>query len=114
MRISDWSSDVCFSDLLEFRAVTNSKHPVEKPEDLNGLKLRVPSSAAIKGFFEAAGAQPVIMPFPELFTALQQGTVDGHDNGASPTYAARRSEERRVGKECDSTIKSRRSPVQYK
>lgn len=74
---------------LEFRAVTNSKRPVEKPEDLKGLKLRVPSSAAIKGFFEATGAQPVIMPFPELFTALQQGTVDGQDNGASLTYESR-------------------------
>ncbi|SDL69903.1 tripartite ATP-independent transporter solute receptor, DctP family [Modicisalibacter muralis] len=71
---------------LEFRAVTNSRHPIETPDDLEGLKLRVPSSAAIKGFFEAAGAQTVVMPFPELFTALQQGTVDGQDNGAALTY----------------------------
>lgn len=74
---------------LEFRAVTNSKRPVEKPEDLAGLKLRVPGSAAIKGYFEAAGAQVVAMPFPELFTALQQGAVDGQDNGASITYESR-------------------------
>ncbi|HZH26103.1 MAG TPA: TRAP transporter substrate-binding protein [Azospirillaceae bacterium] len=74
---------------LEFRAVTNSVRPVEKPADLQGLKLRVPSSAAIKGFFEAAGAQAVAMPFPELFTALQQGTVDGQDNGPSLTYESR-------------------------
>jgi tripartite ATP-independent transporter DctP family solute receptor len=74
---------------LEFRAVTNSQRPIEKPADLKGLKLRVPSSAAIKGFFEAVGAQPVIMPFPELFTALQQKTVDGQDNGASLTYESR-------------------------
>lgn len=68
---------------LEFRAVTNSKHAVEKPADLQGLKLRVPGSAGIRDFFIAAGAQAVAMPFPELFTALQQGTVDGQDNGAS-------------------------------
>lgn len=74
---------------LEFRAVTNSVRPVEKPSDLNGLKLRVPGSAAIKGFFEDAGAQVVVMPFPELFTALQQKTVDGQDNGASITYESR-------------------------
>ncbi|WP_439586847.1 TRAP transporter substrate-binding protein [Hydrogenophaga sp.] len=74
---------------LEFRAVTNSQRPIEKPEDLKGLKLRVPGSAAIKGFFEAAGAQAVVMPFPELFTALQQRTVDGQDNGASLTYESR-------------------------
>lgn len=74
---------------LEFRAVTNSRMPVEKLEDLKGLKLRVPGSAGIKGFFEAAGAQAVTMPFPELFTGLQQGTVDGQDNGASITYNSR-------------------------
>lgn len=74
---------------LEFRAVTNSKVAVEKIADLKGLKLRVPGSAGIKGFFENAGAQVVAMPFPELFTALQQGTVDGQDNGASITYNSR-------------------------
>ncbi|MBV6273665.1 TRAP transporter substrate-binding protein [Alcaligenaceae bacterium CGII-47] len=74
---------------LEFRAVTNSKRAVEKPADLTGLKLRVPGSAGIRDFFIAAGAQAVAMPFPELFTALQQGTVDGQDNGASITYNSR-------------------------
>lgn len=74
---------------LEFRAVTNSSRPVERPADLKGLKLRVPGSAAIKGFFEEAGTQVVVMPFPELFTALQQKTVDGQDNGASITYESR-------------------------
>ena len=74
---------------LEFRAVTNSKVPVEKLADLNGLKLRVPGSAGIKGFFEAVGAQVVTMPMSELFTALQQGTVDGQDNGASITFNSR-------------------------
>jgi tripartite ATP-independent transporter DctP family solute receptor len=74
---------------LEFRAVTNSKRAVEKPADLQGLKLRVPGSAGIRDFFIAAGAQAVAMPFPELFTALQQGTVDGQDNGASITYNSR-------------------------
>lgn len=74
---------------LEFRAVTNSVREVRKPDDLKGLKLRVPGSAGIQGFFEAAGAQAVAMPFPELFTALQQRTVDGQDNGASITYNSR-------------------------
>jgi tripartite ATP-independent transporter DctP family solute receptor len=74
---------------LEFRAVTNSVKPVNTPTDLKGLKLRVPGSAGIKGFFEAAGAQAVAMPFPELFTALQQKTVDGQDNGASITFNSR-------------------------
>jgi len=74
---------------LEFRSVTNSVRAVHTPADLKGLKLRVPGSAGIQGFFAAAGAQAVAMPFPELFTALQQGTVDGQDNGASITYNSR-------------------------
>lgn len=74
---------------LEFRAVTNSSRPVKSPSDLEGLKLRVPGSAAIKTFFEDAGTQVVVMPFSELFTALQQKTVDGQDNGASITYESR-------------------------
>lgn len=74
---------------LEFRAVTNSLRPVRALADLRGMKLRVPGSSGIQGFFEAAGAQAVAMPFPELFTALQQGTVDGQDNGASITFNSR-------------------------
>ncbi|MCM2312050.1 MAG: TRAP transporter substrate-binding protein [Steroidobacteraceae bacterium] len=74
---------------LEFRAVTNSNRPIENPSDMKGLKLRVPGSAAIKTFFEDAGTQVVVMPFSELFTALQQKTVDGQDNGASITYESR-------------------------
>ncbi|MGS4944495.1 TRAP transporter substrate-binding protein [Meridianimarinicoccus sp. RP-17] len=74
---------------LEFRAVTNSVRPVETLDDMQGLKLRVPGSASIRGFFDATGAQTVTMPFPELFVALQQGTVDGQDNGASITYNSR-------------------------
>lgn len=74
---------------LEFRAVTNSERDVTSLDDMEGLKLRVPGSAAIRGFFDDTGAQTVTMPFPELFVALQQGTVDGQDNGASITYNSR-------------------------
>lgn len=74
---------------LEFRAVTNSKKAVKTASDIEGLRLRVPGSASIRSFFEEAGAQAVTMPFPELFVALQQGTVDGQDNGASITYNSR-------------------------
>lgn len=66
---------------LEFRGVTNNKHAVESLDDLEGLKLRVPGSAAIRGFFDSAGAQTQVLPMPELITGLQQGTVDGQDNG---------------------------------
>jgi TRAP-type C4-dicarboxylate transport system substrate-binding protein len=73
---------------LEFRGVTNSERPVESLDDLSGLKLRVPGSQAIRGFFDAAGVQTVVMPMPELITGLQQGTVDGQDNGVLITRDA--------------------------
>jgi tripartite ATP-independent transporter DctP family solute receptor len=74
---------------LEFGALTNSKRPVRTPADLEGLKVRIPSVLNIKAFFDATGAQTVTLPFPELFTALQQGTVDGQDNGPGLTYNSR-------------------------
>jgi tripartite ATP-independent transporter DctP family solute receptor len=65
----------------DFRGITNNVKPVQTPEDLKGLKLRVPGLPMYVKLFSAWGAQPVSIPFPELYTALQQGTVDGQDNG---------------------------------
>lgn len=70
----------------EFRGVSNSKKAISTVEDLDGLKLRVPGSKAIYGFFENAGVQAEVMPFDELYMGLQQGTVDGQDNGLLLTY----------------------------
>lgn len=65
------------------RHMTNNKRPVNLPEDLKGLKLRTMENpvhiAAYKGF----GIVPTPMAFPEVFTALQQGTVDGQENPLS-------------------------------
>jgi tripartite ATP-independent transporter DctP family solute receptor len=63
-----------------FRHITNNKRPINKPEDLAGIKLRVPESPVRMGTFKAYGANPVAMPFTELFGALQQGIVDGQEN----------------------------------
>ncbi|WP_096187268.1 TRAP transporter substrate-binding protein [Evansella halocellulosilytica] len=71
---------------LEFRGLSNSRGKVETPEDIAGLSLRVPGSQAIMGFFNAVGAQTTTIAMPELYTALQQGTVDGQDNGLLITY----------------------------
>jgi tripartite ATP-independent transporter DctP family solute receptor len=62
-----------------FRQLANRKHPVTKPEDLQGLKLRVPGSKILVETWKALGAQPVVMNFAELYTGLQQGTVDGEE-----------------------------------
>ena len=63
------------------RALTNSKRAVSSPADCAGLKLRVMTSDVYIKTFEALNAAPVSMQFSELFSALQQGAVDGQDNG---------------------------------
>lgn len=65
----------------DFRGLTNSTREITSPEDLNGLSLRVPGLPMYVDLFTAWGAKPVAIPFPELYTSLQQGTVDGQDNG---------------------------------
>ncbi|GAA1487963.1 TRAP transporter substrate-binding protein [Brachybacterium sacelli] len=71
---------------LEFRGVSTRDGLARSPEQLAGKKIRVPGSAAIGAFFEAAGAVAVTVSMPELYSALQQGTVDGQDNGMIITY----------------------------
>lgn len=63
-----------------FRHVTNSKHPVTKPEDLSGLKIRTMENPMHLAFFKELGANPTPMSWGELYTALQQGTVDAQEN----------------------------------
>jgi len=63
-----------------FRMLTNSKRPIEKPEDIRGLKIRLMENPVHVATFKTLGADPVPMPFGELFTALQQKTVDGQEN----------------------------------
>ncbi len=63
-----------------FRVLTNSKKPVETIDDLKGLKIRVsPSELPIKTF-KSWGIDPVPMAWGEVFTALQQGVIDGQEN----------------------------------
>ena len=65
---------------LGFRNVTNSKRPITKAEDLEGLKLRVIPNPVFLGAFRAFGANPVPMPFAELYGALEARAVDGQEN----------------------------------
>ncbi len=75
-----------------FRQLTNSKHPVTKPEDLKNLKIRVPGSAVYMNVFRALGASPTSMSWSEVFTAIQQGTISGQENGCSITKSAKMDE----------------------
>ncbi|MBM4761421.1 DctP family TRAP transporter solute-binding subunit [Bacillus sp. B15-48] len=63
-----------------FRHVTNSKQPIEKPEDLVGLKIRVPENSTYVDTFREWDANVTTMAFGELFTALQQKTIDAQEN----------------------------------
>jgi tripartite ATP-independent transporter DctP family solute receptor len=65
---------------LGFRNVTNSKRPITKAEDLDGLKIRVIPNPVFLDTFKAFKANPVPMPFAELYTALETKTVDGQEN----------------------------------
>ena len=57
-----------------------TEQEVKTPADLNGIKLRMPPSEAWQFLGKALGANPVPVPFAELYTALQTGAVDGQDN----------------------------------
>jgi TRAP-type transport system periplasmic protein len=63
-----------------FRNLTNSKRPVTKAEDLDGIKLRVMQNNVFLDSFKTLGANAVPMAFSELFSALETKTVDGQEN----------------------------------
>ena len=63
-----------------FRNVTNNVKPINKPEDLKGLKIRTMENQMHMAAFQIMGADPTPMAMGEVFTALQQGTIDGEEN----------------------------------
>ncbi|QKV18970.1 TRAP transporter substrate-binding protein [Oricola thermophila] len=63
-----------------WRHVTNSRRPVETPDDIKGLKIRTTPNPAHIEAFKLLGAVPTPMAFTELFTALEMGAVDGQEN----------------------------------
>jgi TRAP-type transport system periplasmic protein len=72
-----------------FRHVTNSRRPVQRADDLSGLKLRVIQSPLFLDTFNALGANATPMPFTELYTAMEQGAVDGQENPAATILASK-------------------------
>ncbi len=65
---------------LGFRSITNSKRPLTKVEDIAGLKLRVIPSPINVDWVKALDANPTPLPFPEVYTALEQKAIDGQEN----------------------------------
>jgi TRAP-type transport system periplasmic protein len=72
-----------------FRHVTNSKHPITKAEDLQGLKIRTMTSPVYIDSFNTLGANAVPMSFTELFTALEMKAVDAQENPFGIIYASK-------------------------
>ena len=69
-----------------FRHFTNSTRPIVEPADVAGLKIRVMENQVMMRTIEVLGGSPTPMAFNELYTALQQGTIDGEENPVSQIY----------------------------
>lgn len=73
----------------DFRIITNNQQEIKEPADLSGIKMRVPESKILADWFQKQDSLATPMPFPDIYTALQQGVVDGQDNGPILTFAAK-------------------------
>lgn len=72
-----------------FRSITNNTRPINRPEDLKGLKIRTPSSSWRLKMFKAWGANPTPIPFGDVFIGLRTGVIDGQENPLTNIYAAK-------------------------
>jgi tripartite ATP-independent transporter DctP family solute receptor len=72
-----------------FRQITNSAHPINTPDDLKGIKLRVPKGKWRVKMFQAYGASPSAMGLSEVFVALQTGVMDGEENPLTQIYTSK-------------------------
>ena len=72
-----------------FRNITNNTRPINKPEDLAGVKLRTPNGAWRVKMFKLYGANPTPMAFSEVFTALQTKVIDGQENPYAQIWSAK-------------------------
>ena len=68
---------------LGYRQMTNSKRPLNKVEDIDGLKLRVIPNPINVAWVKALNANPTPLPFPEVYAALEQKAIDGQENPIS-------------------------------
>lgn len=71
------------------RNMTNDIRPIRNPEDMKGMKIRVMEQPVYISMMKILGANPTPMAFGELYTALQQGTIDGEENPAAHIYTKR-------------------------
>jgi C4-dicarboxylate-binding protein DctP len=69
-----------------FKQLTSSKKALIKPSDAKGQKFRIMSSKVLEAQFKILGANPQMMPFSEVYSALAQGVIDGQENTNSNIY----------------------------
>ena len=72
-----------------FRHITNNVRPIVRPEDLKGIKLRVPGGVWRVKMFQTYGANPSPMPFAEVYSALQSGVMDAQENPFPQIWSAK-------------------------
>ncbi|MDS1139458.1 TRAP transporter substrate-binding protein [Pusillimonas sp. SM2304] len=78
---------LCYWD-YGFRQVSNSKHPIRKLEDFEGLKLRALQNRIYIDIFKALGANPLPLPYPETYTALESKAIDGQESAYLVTQSS--------------------------
>ena len=83
-----WLRGLCFYDAGSRSFYTKDK-PILTPEDLEGLKIRVQNSQNMVNMVNALGGSATPIPYGELYTALQQGVVDGAENNPPSLYTSR-------------------------
>jgi C4-dicarboxylate-binding protein DctP len=70
-----------------FKQLSDNDHEIKTPADLAGLKYRIMSSKVLEAQFKAVDANPLVMPFSEVYSALEQGVIDGQENTWSNIYS---------------------------
>ncbi|WP_144509615.1 DctP family TRAP transporter solute-binding subunit [Bacillus sp. FJAT-22090] len=75
-----------------FRQITNSTKEIKSPADLKGMKIRIPGITMYTDLYRALGADPTTMTFSEVFTSLQQGTINGQENPIDVIHSSKLNE----------------------
>lgn len=90
--------------VLGFTNMSNNVRPIVKASDMQGLKIRCVANPLLLDSFKAIGASPVAMSFNDLFSAMQQGVVDGQFNPMTTIYSSNFQEvQKYISKTCDIT-----------
>lgn len=72
-----------------YRVITNNIRPIETPDDLRGVRIRTPNSTFRVSMFQTLGANPTPLSFSEVYSALDQGVIDGQENPVNVVNSAR-------------------------